>query len=230
MNNKHKDVSYLHEMYNATSTDNPEGSDELETYESWLEKQLLHRINTPSPERRKEGKTAEENLKSFGKKDTSMQNNLSYPVYTEKEVIRLMELHAQSTSKPVEPKTSVTYEFIEKILRLHEPYSLSEVLKALIEASDILLHKKDYDGDGWERLEYAFRHAKEINAILERTDFMLSIQQGRGDAIEFAEWILKSNAHKGYDAFWFYTAHYNNREQFTSQELYDLFTQSRGTE
>ena len=34
----------LHNMYNATSTDNGKGNDELETYENWLERQLLSRI------------------------------------------------------------------------------------------------------------------------------------------------------------------------------------------
>jgi len=40
MNDKH----WLHEMYNATSTDDGTGRDEIETYENWLERQLLRRI------------------------------------------------------------------------------------------------------------------------------------------------------------------------------------------
>jgi hypothetical protein len=36
------DKNYLHEMYNATSTDNGKG--EIETYENWLERQLISRI------------------------------------------------------------------------------------------------------------------------------------------------------------------------------------------
>lgn len=39
-----KDVSHLHNMYNATSTEDPPGSDELETYQAWLERQLLARL------------------------------------------------------------------------------------------------------------------------------------------------------------------------------------------
>lgn len=34
----------LHNMYNATSTDDGSGNDELETYEAWLERQLISRI------------------------------------------------------------------------------------------------------------------------------------------------------------------------------------------
>lgn len=41
-----KDRNYLISMYNATSTEDAEGSDELETYEDWLERQLLSRIET----------------------------------------------------------------------------------------------------------------------------------------------------------------------------------------
>ncbi len=51
-----KDVTYLHQMYNATSTGK---NDELETYENWLERQLLSRINIPPPK-----VTAEETLRS----------------------------------------------------------------------------------------------------------------------------------------------------------------------
>ncbi len=39
-----KDRNYLIEMYNATSTD--DGHGELETYEAWLERQLLARIKS----------------------------------------------------------------------------------------------------------------------------------------------------------------------------------------
>lgn len=38
-----KTTEYLHEMYNGTSTD--DGNGEIETYEAWLERQLLSRIN-----------------------------------------------------------------------------------------------------------------------------------------------------------------------------------------
>lgn len=37
-----KDKQYLYTMYNATSTD--DGTGEIETYENWLERQLLIRI------------------------------------------------------------------------------------------------------------------------------------------------------------------------------------------
>lgn len=40
-----KDRNYLINMYNATSTEHPKGSDEIETYEHWLERQLIHRID-----------------------------------------------------------------------------------------------------------------------------------------------------------------------------------------
>ncbi len=51
---------------------------------------------------------------------------------------------------------------LNKVLSADGPYPLHEVMKYLIEGADILLHKKAYDGDGWEGLEYAYRKAKEI--------------------------------------------------------------------
>lgn len=39
-----KDRNYLFNMYNATSAEHPNGSDEIETYEHWLERQLLIRM------------------------------------------------------------------------------------------------------------------------------------------------------------------------------------------
>ena len=59
---------------------------------------------------------------------------------------------------------------IEKILRLDQPFNLEEILKGLVEASDILLHKKDYDGHGWEHLEYCYRHAKDVIRVLQGND------------------------------------------------------------
>ena len=37
-----KDIKYLYDKFNATATD--DGSGDIETYENWLEKQLLARI------------------------------------------------------------------------------------------------------------------------------------------------------------------------------------------
>jgi len=60
---------------------------------------------------------------------------------------------------------------LDKILRLNQPYNLAEVLKGLIDATDILLHKRDYDGAGWERLEYCYRFGKEIVEEFENNKF-----------------------------------------------------------
>ncbi len=59
---------------------------------------------------------------------------------------------------------------LDKVIRPDQPYSLPEVLKALVECADILLHKKSYDGDGWERLEYCYRHGKDIIELFEGND------------------------------------------------------------
>lgn len=43
-----------------------------------------------------------------------------------------------------------------------QPWPLLDVLKKLVEASEILLREKDYDGDGWEQIHYAAESAKKI--------------------------------------------------------------------
>ena len=56
------------------------------------------------------------------------------------------------------------------ILGLSEPYSLDSVLEKLIEASEILLHQKNYDGHGWEIISEAVTQARnyknKINSYL----------------------------------------------------------------
>ena len=56
---------------------------------------------------------------------------------------------------------------LDKVIRLDQPYSLPEVLKALVECADILLHDYSYDRAGWERLEYCYRHGKDIIELFE---------------------------------------------------------------
>jgi hypothetical protein len=62
---------------------------------------------------------------------------------------------------------------LDKILRIDQPYNLQEVFKGLIEATDILLHKKDYDGHGWEELEYCYNQAKVIQKDLDKLNQIL---------------------------------------------------------
>lgn len=45
---------------------------------------------------------------------------------------------------------------------LNTSWPITEVLSKLIEASEILLEKKDYDGHGWEEISYATKRAKEL--------------------------------------------------------------------
>lgn len=56
---------------------------------------------------------------------------------------------------------------VDEILRLDQPWPLKDILAKLIEASDILLHDKNYDGHGWENISHATEEAKKIKALLE---------------------------------------------------------------
>jgi hypothetical protein len=46
-------------------------------------------------------------------------------------------------------------------------WPLIDVLRKLVEVADILLHKKDYDGHGWEEMEHCYQRGKEIILQLE---------------------------------------------------------------
>jgi hypothetical protein len=48
---------------------------------------------------------------------------------------------------------------ITSFLGLDRPYSLDSVLDKLIQTSDILMHEKNYDGNGWEILREAREQA-----------------------------------------------------------------------
>lgn len=55
---------------------------------------------------------------------------------------------------------------LTKILQTDNPWSLKETLLKLIEASNILLINKSYDGHGWELINQARDKAEEIIDIL----------------------------------------------------------------
>ena len=82
----------LYIMYNATSTDDGTGSDELETYENWLERQLLSRIE----------KIEELNLHNVSNsfvyivEDAKTHNAISYLSSYEKAQKEIIRLEAQS--------------------------------------------------------------------------------------------------------------------------------------
>lgn len=59
---------------------------------------------------------------------------------------------------------------LDKVIRSDQPYNLPEVLKGLVECADVLLHEKGYDRVGWERLEYCYRHGKDIIELFEGND------------------------------------------------------------
>jgi hypothetical protein len=55
---------------------------------------------------------------------------------------------------------------LESVLALDNPWCLRDVLKKLIEASEILLQQKDYDGHGWEEISHCVDRGNEIVSIL----------------------------------------------------------------
>lgn len=102
-------------------------------------------------------------------------------------------------SKPVEPKTSVGEELI---------HIVSEKINTYIDTKPI----PDFGLNSIELAEYIISG--------------LSMQQGRGDAIEFANWV----GSQWFDWDRLSQRWYREEIFYTTDELYLTFTQSRGTE
>lgn len=70
------------------------------------------------------------------------------------------------------------------ILENNSAWSLRDVIKRLCKATDILLHEKDYDGQGYEEMELCLKLAKENNffakdiASLVKEDIEKRIEKG----------------------------------------------------
>ncbi len=96
-----------------------------------------------------------------------------------------------TSNKTTDSQPAMRSSPIEKVLRLEEPFNLEEILKGLVEAADILLHKKDYDGHGWEHLEYCFRYAKDVIEVLQSDGEKININYPVHHPIKFGRWLLK---------------------------------------
>jgi hypothetical protein len=46
-------------------------------------------------------------------------------------------------------------------LGLDQPWSTADLIRKLVEAAEILLHEKSYDGHGWEEIAGCVGYAKE---------------------------------------------------------------------
>ncbi len=112
---------------------------------------------------------------------------------SKEEILYKIESLSQVSSTPDGKKITVAYlqDQLAKIVFSHSQFQqeetnidadsawpLSEVLKKLIEAADILLNKKDYDGHGWEEISHAVKKAK---------TFSFTQQE---DRIVYGEWQL----------------------------------------
>ncbi len=52
------------------------------------------------------------------------------------------------------------HERLRAVLMEGESWPLRDVITKLVEASEILLHQKNYDGHGWEQISHAVDRAK----------------------------------------------------------------------
>ena len=73
--------------------------------------------------------------------------------------IKFFEYASQFQQKAQQPIT-------DEILGNDKSWPLKDVLDKLIEASEILLHEKNYDRHGWEEISHCVKRGKEIVSIL----------------------------------------------------------------
>jgi len=77
------------------------------------------------------------------------------------------------------------------ILGLKNAWPLKDVLKKLIEASEILLLKKDYDGHGWEEISHCVTRGKEILAMIEGIKKITKKEQQKWANKEMVKWATE---------------------------------------
>lgn len=78
-------------------------------------------------------------------------NSIECAMYWQKEMDKVIKILSRLPQREVSMP-----------LGLDNPYPLKSVLEKLIEATEILLHQKSYDGPNYEELEMCVRRAKEI--------------------------------------------------------------------
>ena len=74
-------------------------------------------------------------------------------------------MNTEITNKKAEKQAAVMPS-LQSVLALDNAWCLKDVLKKLIDASEILLLQKNYDGHGWEEISHCVDRGKEIVSIL----------------------------------------------------------------
>ncbi len=74
--------------------------------------------------------------------------------------------HDYSKSPSIPPMVDLTTILpVSKILCLDQPFPLHLILQHLVNATEKLLHDKNYDGPDYEEMEHSVKRAKEIIAL-----------------------------------------------------------------
>jgi len=68
----------------------------------------------------------------------------------------------QQQQEPVDNRDYESLHLLSDLLGEDTPWPLSSILKRLIDAAEILLNKKDYDGPDWEEIHHSVNRGKEI--------------------------------------------------------------------
>jgi hypothetical protein len=106
------------------------------------------------------------------------------------------------------------------VLRLDDTWPLIDVLRKLVEASDILLHKRDYDQTGWEEHEYAYRDGLKIIEQLNQPMYLKEAQKQTAMSLEECKHSVALRY--GYDVWEEFVADYDVCE-FHHDEVAELY-------
>lgn len=87
----------------------------------------------------------------------------SEPKYDLEEIQKLWNTR---TPSPDAERVKVLQQALKDVFHSESAFTLWGTLEELAKATDILLHRYDYDGHGWEILEYAYREVEKIQQDL----------------------------------------------------------------
>ena len=145
-----KEIEFLEKQGYTQTVKFPDGREIEPTFQRTTVAQLLKQYADQETERLKA---------ELSEKDAEIER-------LEQEKIMLERYCSKYESELTELKER--HKLLNNILGSNTPFPLNEILKGLIESAHILLHKKDYDGHGWEHLEHCYKKAKDVNDLIEQ--------------------------------------------------------------
>jgi hypothetical protein len=103
---------------------------------------------------------------------------LGVDCFNEQECIWISQ-QMQQQQEPIDNTDYESLHLLSYLLGMDTPWPLSIVLDKLITASQILLHKKDYDGPDYEEIGHAVKRGREILNLLTKVGIYENHRPGK---------------------------------------------------